>query len=116
MSATSRATDRATDAIVSASRPLRLVWPVALGGLGLLATWQPVVWVSGFPPHILPGTVEVLRRFVRAGLGRLERVVCLAGSLRLCGLLVVAAAHLDDLVAEVLAGMTDEPAIGMPGA
>lgn len=66
MSATTRATDVATGAIGTAARPLRSIWPVALGGLGFLATWQLVVWVSGFPPYILPGPVQVFGRFAQA--------------------------------------------------
>ncbi|MEC8026891.1 MAG: ABC transporter permease subunit, partial [Pseudomonadota bacterium] len=30
-------------------------------GLGLLALWQVVVWVSGAPPYILPAPGEVMR-------------------------------------------------------
>lgn len=45
---------------------LRSSVPVILSGLGVLAIWQAIVWVGGYPPFILPGPIVVLERFVGA--------------------------------------------------
>jgi NitT/TauT family transport system permease protein len=44
------------------------LWPVAASLVVFVLAWQAVVFVSGFPPYILPGPLSVAERFVRAWL------------------------------------------------
>jgi NitT/TauT family transport system permease protein len=41
-------------------------WPIAASLVVFVLVWQLVVFVSGFPPYILPGPLAVGERFVRA--------------------------------------------------
>jgi len=43
-----------------------VAWPVALSLAVFTLAWQAIVFVSGFPPFILPGPLTVGQRFVRA--------------------------------------------------
>jgi NitT/TauT family transport system permease protein len=49
----------------AARRRLDLV-PVLLGAGLFVGAWQAAVWIGGYAPYILPGPLEVARRFVRA--------------------------------------------------
>jgi len=43
-------------------------WPIAASLVVFVLAWQLIVFVSGFPPYILPGPLAVGERFVRAWL------------------------------------------------
>jgi NitT/TauT family transport system permease protein len=47
-------------------RLLAIAWPVAVSLAVFVVAWQAIVFVSGFPPFILPGPLTVARRFVVA--------------------------------------------------
>ncbi len=47
-------------------RRLLSLWPVALSLTVFVVAWQLVVYVSGFPPFVLPGPLTVAERFVQA--------------------------------------------------
>jgi NitT/TauT family transport system permease protein len=51
-----------------ARRAARLVVPVLAGVVVFLLLWQAVVWITGYPPFILPAPVEVIQRFIEAWL------------------------------------------------
>ncbi len=65
-------------------------------GLGLLALWQAVVWVSGAPPYILPAPGEVMR----AVLARADTL----------------ALHAGVTLAEILLGLVFGTLLGMAAA
>ncbi len=47
---------------------LAALWPMVASLVVFVIVWQLVVFVSGFPPYILPGPLSVGQRFVRAWL------------------------------------------------
>ncbi|MHB8958551.1 MAG: hypothetical protein ACYDAN_02880, partial [Candidatus Limnocylindrales bacterium] len=44
---------------------LAALWPIIASLVVFVVVWQLVVFVSGFPPYILPGPLSVGQRFVR---------------------------------------------------
>jgi NitT/TauT family transport system permease protein len=49
-------------------RVIAAIWPIVASLVVFVVGWQLVVFVSGFPPYILPGPLSVGQRFVRAWL------------------------------------------------